>query len=40
MGNQLGPDQIYEEDLAMRVKAKCVLCDLIPPGEPLTFGFT
>jgi hypothetical protein len=25
LGNQLGPDQIYEEDLAARIKAKCVL---------------
>jgi mRNA (2'-O-methyladenosine-N6-)-methyltransferase len=24
LGNQLGPDQIYEEDLAARIKAKCV----------------
>lgn len=40
LGNQLGPDQIYEEDLAMRVKAKYVLSNLIPPGKWLTFGFT
>lgn len=24
LGNQLGPDQIYEEDLAARIKAKYV----------------
>lgn len=24
LGNQLGPDQIYEEDLAVRIKARWV----------------
>ncbi|KAJ7499166.1 MT-A70-domain-containing protein [Mycena latifolia] len=29
LGNQLGPDQIYEEDLAARIKAKCVLFSVV-----------
>jgi len=29
LGNQLGPDQIYEEDLAMRVKAKYAVIEFL-----------
>lgn len=25
LGNQLGPDQIFEEELAARIKARCVV---------------
>ncbi|KAF8974627.1 MT-A70-domain-containing protein [Flammula alnicola] len=31
LGNQLGPDQIYEEDLALRIKAKYVYNSYLPP---------
>lgn len=30
LGNQLGMDQIYEEDLALRIKARCVSIILSP----------